>query len=413
MDTHTNDYFMMDPKYAAGIIRRPEETVWTGNDNSFKVELPPDVSICNRERHSPCTVGWTMRDLCYKKFLRAINTAKLHEKCAELDRNRDPVISYRADYTIEYLCVKQATPEHHMTGKYCVWFCEIGHGGIKPEDVMSVMEQAGCIEIQEKYGIRIHHIFSMEIQLTKGNVSIGGCPQLIKRYKKICHAAVCTCGGNRNQEQLCHHWFLDSILGADQDIKTAHPSVALSHGRVTNFYHLFHTIVKVTDDVVFGGILSKLGLALRLINDASVHSNVGFTTVEDYRIVITINKVWCALPRLFAQTILHEIAHARVLGDTPNSIFGIDPHGSHWLQRMLHIKEHLAFRLSCDEMVHCARSIRGLIKCQDCQFTKGTFQLQNITKCTECSSKNVHVIANNRIYLKQQPSPRNESINKN
>jgi predicted SprT family Zn-dependent metalloprotease len=358
MDSKGKD-FVLDQATRLGIIRQKLDTTWVSTESGFKIQIPPQFSVCNRKSDdTQCDTGWIDKKVLTKRVRHAVAVPELEQKCTELNKVRDHAFSYRVDCVMSYLCVKQQDPETHLTGRDVVYSMELGLSGIIPSTLFAILNIA-CGELEEERQMRMHSIFSIELQLIKGGVAVGGCPELINVYRVSCHPSVCVCNGDRQPGNLCQHWFMDSLLGADLDIKTAHPSVVTAcgaSGKVTNFKSLFHTAVRLTDDTVYGGLLSRLGLLLFLLTDTTASSPLGVTTLENHSIEIIINMAKCTTPKLLGEVVLHECAHVRVLADMPFYNMGEpEPHGEEWLLRMNDIRRLLAYRLTYNSHALCRK----------------------------------------------------------
>lgn len=343
---------------------------WTTTDTSFTVKMPY-VFLCDKRADArPCEIGWGNKSLITTKFVRAISGPELRQQCMELNRKCDSTYSYQVKYILTYMYVKSDDIKNHLWKKKRVASFEMGHSGMTPTAVMETVTDF-CESQQQKLHMRIHHIISLEVLLTKGAVAMGGCPELVERYRTICHPAVCVCQNDRHVGDLCHHWFMDTLLGGNRDMKYAHPSAVFPNGRVTNFRSLLNTIMLVTDDVVWGGMLMRSALVLSLDHNPLQSASLGETWHEANRIEISINPLQTAVSTTFGETVLHECAHARVLLDAPYHM-GLPPHGDEWLQRMMDIRKLLAYRLTDHSMAPCARTVRGHIQCNDCSLSRDT-----------------------------------------
>jgi hypothetical protein len=391
-----HDSFVVDPSYDGGVVPLRTRSVWATSKRGFIVHLSPHISVCNKggDGETPCTKGWVDFDSLTQRFTHAIDVPMLREKCTEINRDIDPAFSYRIDNIIKYLCVEEANPNLHLRGRDVAFTHELGRTGFTPGAVVELMA-AICRWLQRTYMMRIHHVISIEVRLARGTIAVGGCPELVKRYRTLCHPAVCVCQDDRRPGNLCHHWFMDSLLGGDMDVKTAHPSVTFSmeRGRATHYRHLIHTCTRVVDDVVWGGVLRKLGLTLHLYAKSSTKEFFAYTEYWHNRIRIGINTAKNPMPQHVGQTLLHECAHARVLHDTPDAIIRGDGHGHNWLHRMSDIRTRLAYRLA-EETTAVNRLIshtRRRIWCDDCSFSTRTSNPENVTVCPECFSMHVNV----------------------
>lgn len=344
--------FVDEPRYREGIVWCEPHIEWETAQGSFTVL--PKVSVCDKKKDgTPCKKGWVDISLITDLLVQAMTMSELRQRCMELNRQIDHAYSYRVDYITKYVCVKRNNTKQHLVLQDVPFSHEIGQSGMTPTAVVAILKKL-CVNLQKELNMRVHHIIAMRVQMRKGSVAVGGCPSLLERYKTICHPAVCVCENNRPVGNLCHHWFMDTLLGGNMDLKTGHPFAVFPNGRVTNFRSLLHTVVRVVDDVVWGGILGRTGVALHLDDDLMPSTNYGETRCVKGRIEICINTALCARPKAMGQTVLHECAHARMLLDKPGFL-GEPHHGADWLQRMMDIRKLLAYRLSEDAQVASTR----------------------------------------------------------
>ena len=394
----------IDSDYKDGIVQQAKPAEWTSTETTIKVSLFCHASLCDKQDESrPCRVGWCKKNIISTKLFRAINTAELDERCIDLNSKRDLAFSYRVDYSLDILFVRPHDQSTHFRANCVVCSYELGHSGITSAAVLNIINKHACTELGTKYDIRIHHVFSIEISVTKSNnLTVGGCPEIVNKYKASCHPSICVCNNERQPGNLCHHWYVDTILGGNMDVKTAHPCVTplLQNGRIKEFRPLYSTLVRVTDDVVWGGLLGKLGLGLQLIHNPSQDAAAGFTTLRDHRILMTINTACCKILQLFGDTVLHECAHVRVLADSPSTLYDKEGHGQSWLQRMRDVRKLLAYRLSEDDIAPPLRLIRGHITCKNCSYSKDSSLGKYLTRCPDCFSENIDVTVYKTIEAK-------------
>lgn len=343
------DSYVEDPKFFGGIECDKHAPIqWEISERSLFIR--PCFSMCVMlGEKKTCNAGWIYdKHITVQLFLK-LQGPELRKCCEMLDTKRDHAYSYRVDYIVKYICVKEANPLHHLKGRGVIFSCEVGHSGITHGSVQTII-RLGCERMQDELNMRIHYIDCIEIRLsTPQTLRVGGCPQLVDHYQRKCHPAVCICDGNRPVSFLCHQWYMDSILGGDRDMKLAHPAAVFPNGKVTHFRHVAHTIFRMTDEIVWGGILAKSGVVLRFVVD-HVQVELGVTSFQgnaQNMIHVSINTKGNQDPKLFCETLLHELAHARVAIDVVGCM-GIPHHGSDWLTRMNDIKKLLAFRLSND-----------------------------------------------------------------
>lgn len=312
-------------------------------DTRLLIETPC-VNICQKEPSlSLCQSQWNKKKMISDILCDSINVEQLHESCLRLNLNRADVYSCRLDIIVKYLCVMRRSMEHFI-GRDVVLSCQLGFHGISGNMVIQAVNNA-CYTLQKQFDFRMHHIFSVEIRLSKYNsIVINGSPQILEMYNTSCHPAVCICGGIP-KSTLCHKWFIDTLLGGDMDMISGHQNAVFANGKIKQFRHLANTIFKLTDDIVFGGILAKSGVILLFQKDNGHAASLGFTSFEENTISITINTRFCVDPRILTETMLHEIAHARVALDISRYL-GTEHHGPHWLQKMLDIRSLLACRLT-------------------------------------------------------------------
>ena len=331
---------------------------------------------------------------------RVMDYPELRKRCIKLNRHRDRAYSYCVVINIRYVCVKLDAIYAHLQSS-TLWSYELGHCGLLPTVVMPCVKMA-CKKVHKKHDVRIHHIASVKVKLVRGDtLAIGGCPELVERYRTVCHPAVCVCEHDRPVGSLCHRHFIDTLLGSNMDVKSGHPSAVFPNGRVSNMRSLFHTIVEVVDDVVWGGLFGRVGISLQLSDNASASANLGETDFWQNCVTIIINTVKCAEPKSLAQTVLHECAHGRVLVDFPLNI-GMPAHGDEWLQRMQDIRRLLAPRLTEHSEALCPLTVTGHMHCNDCLFSKDIRRTTDKTVCSHCFSRNVNVTVNENVWVKKK-----------
>lgn len=325
--------------------------------------LTPEVTVCNRKTGIPCYKGWIEKTCIADQLTETIDIPDLRQWCSNLNSKCDAVFTHRVDFVLKYLCVKKDSNDH-FCGRAIVLSYELGYSGITAKTVVAVFRNA-CIFLQQKFRLRIHHIFFLEIRVSKSNnLVVGGCPDIIHLYQKRCHPAVCVCEKNGATNQ-CHFWFFNTLLGGDTNIKTGHPFAIFPNNRVSFFRPLTHTITQIADDTVFGGVLLRSGLSVQFEYDIRTNAPLGYTGTKNNGIQITINTALCVNPQVLGETVMHELAHARVILDTP-VIIGQDPHGNEWLERMTQLRA-FAPRLSDAAMTLCTRT-----------FDKKVVQNQNV-----------------------------------
>lgn len=318
------------------------------------------VSLCEMNDGS-CKKGWFSKRAIPHILVKKMNVPELRKRCSLLNTTRDHAYTYRLDMIITYLCVKHNNLNLHLKGRSVCFSGEIGYGALTASTVLAIVDDSvRSIQIQQK--MRIHHIFSLEIRHSKINtLSIGGCPDLLRNYQQKCHPSVCVCLGERSGGTLCHHFYMDSLLGGDLEPKTAHPFVVFLNGKITHVRYVAYMIFRLTDDVVFGGLLAKAGITLRF-KDASqtpsLDSKLGFTLFRERSIYVTLVVNSCVDPKMLGETVLHELAHARVSLDMAH-YRGAEAHGSEWLHRMGEIRKHLAYRLPDYAETLCTRAVKS------------------------------------------------------
>ena len=347
-----HDSFVMDAVFSQG-FSGDHNLQWKSGQTSITVLSPVSACDINKD-NGRCTKGWLDRRFVPNLLAEKIDVPELQKRCLSLNAARDHVYSYRLDFILKYLCIKKNNNGQHFRGRGIVYSCEMGYNGLTPAMIVAIIKPF-CGKLQREHQIRIHHVFSLEIRLSKAQtLSMGGSPDLITTYQKECHPAVCMCDGRRDRP-LCHHWYMDSLLGNDTHAKFAHPAIVVLNGKVTNPRPLAWTIFRMADQVVFGGILAKSGIILRF-NYEEDSLNLGVTSFRGNSIELTIMISSCVDPKLFAETVLHELAHTRVALDFPRYL-GVEHHGTEWIQRMNEIKKLLAFRLQDYATTICTQSM--------------------------------------------------------
>lgn len=368
-----------------------DNVTWTSTKNAFVVKvLHPTVKRI--KTHPKSTT-----DLVRDRFIQAIDTYELRKKCKELNDKRDEAYSYKVEYFLTYCYVNKE--DELLGGSNIAVSYEMGHCGLKPAAVKEVVEEF-CNNFHEYDKGELRNIRELLVNIKRGNLIIGGCPEMIKHYKSICHPSVCVCNGDRREGNLCHHWFIDTLLGGDTDIARAHPMCKIEEGKVKNMLPTMHTIATLVDDIVWGREMTKRGLSLYLTNDPSPTADVGMANQNEKngKIDIIVNRAYDC-PKCFTDTVLHECAHARSFADYPLN-WGEEQHGHHWVQRMLDIQKLLACRLDINNFHFCARTVNGHIKCQNCNLCKETSHV-GAHKCPDCSSRNIITTQHDAVYVKQ------------
>lgn len=410
MYLNKHDAFFIDLKCQYGLPPELAESPhWKTTDRSL-IYTPGQLTLCdlNRgDRH--CSEISGSVDWIAEKIGSRIHMSGLNEGCASINKQIDHAYAYRADYILNYLCTREDELEEdgveeeeegeqnegrqhykyksHWHGRDVVFSGEIGYMGITAKGVPSILITA-CTDLQEKYNIQLHHIFSIEIRINKGEcLSVGGCPLIMDRYRTRCHPSLCMCQNKRSVVK-CHHWFIDTLLGGNMDVKTAHPLAIFPSGIITTFRPLVYAIIRCADDIVWGGVLAKAGLVLRFKRDHQPTRILGETTAYHHGLQISINSSLCIRPKLLAETVLHELCHARVGLDFPQWA-GLDSHGGEWLHRMSQVRSLLAYRLTDNYRIRCNRLINGHIRCLNCNLVREIAHARTITMCPECFSNNV------------------------
>ena len=251
--------------------------------------------------------------------------------------------------------------------------------------------------------INIHYVDYVMFEITRGHILTGGSPDKIKLYKKVCHPAVCVCcndGVDTKRSMLCHAWYFDSLLGGETDIDKAHPLAIYEGHRSSDEEQvpMVETILKVADDVVWGGAVHMFGIKTeypRAITPAqSKDMFLAKTCTNNHQEhpfeTISIHLTDKASPQQVCSTALHELAHCRQ--DIEEYGSQEDDHGTVWLARMNDIQRHLAPRLCLYPTYTFNKLCSTYIVCMDCLQEKHNIpNKRQPKKCPFCDSKNIAI----------------------
>lgn len=374
------------------------DVTWASTDCSFSVDVNGKF-WCGGE--GACALHWDNDKLIPIKLTQTIDATHLREQCMELNSKRDPVHCYKVKYVMKYVYIEK-NGVHNLTTDV-VSFYELGYRGVTAEAVMDIVKRK-CSFLQCGSEIRIHHVRQLQVILTRKGLVVGGDQNLVERYRTKCHPAVCVCNGHRGEGKLCHHWFMDTVLGGDRDVDSAHPLCIFSGNKIMYLHALIHNILTVIDDVVWGRMLTKRGLGVKIVDTTLARAQMGSTSRgrETYgKAEICINKAY-RKPNMIAQILLHECAHARDMVDSP-FVFGSDEHGTGWVHRMNNIQSNAAHRLQVHSTFKSARVATGRVDCQDCSLLKDTAH-QQLRSCPECGSTNITITPYRNVRIKSPPS---------